>query len=135
MHTIDLHIMSDTPLNTENTHTYLLGAGLVLEKNHLSMLSRGRVWHTASRIVCAWMCVQALPRAMAGLLVPSSTGVDAYPLVLCTGLDEAVSNLRSLELTAHDVGLASIEAQCVHINPCTQQSQQDNDFHAVPVNT
>lgn len=79
--------------------------------------------------------MQALPRAMAGLLAPSSTGVDAYPLVLCTGLDEAVSNLRSLELTAHDVGLASIEAQCVHINPCTQQSQQDNDFHAVPVNT
>lgn len=92
-----------------------------------------RMLNTARMIACAWMCVHALPRTYATLLAPSSTGVNAYPLVMCTGLNEAVTQLRSLELSAHQVGLASIESQCVHINPCTQQSLQDSGFESVPI--
>lgn len=91
--------------------------------------------HTAKMIVCAWLCVHALPRARGILLAPSSTGSDAYPLVLCTGLDSTVSTLRELELSAHEVGLPVLESQCVYVNPCTQQSFQHDTFEHVPINT
>jgi hypothetical protein len=41
-------------------------------------------------------------------------------LVLCTGLDTAVSNLRQQPLSAHAVGAEWLEADCVAINPCEQ---------------
>lgn len=92
-------------------------------------------FHTAKMIACAWIFVHALPRAKGSLFAPSSQGKDVYPLVLCTELDNAVSLLRELELSAHDVGLAVLESQCVSINPCTQESLQQSTYEQVPIDT
>jgi hypothetical protein len=41
-------------------------------------------------------------------------------LVLCTGLDRAVSNLRHQLLSAHAVGAEWLEEDCVAIDPCQE---------------
>ena len=44
----------------------------------------------------------------------------SLPLVLCAGLDRAVSNLRHQLLSAHAVGAEWLEEDCVAIDPCQE---------------
>lgn len=55
-----------------------------------------------------------------------------YSLVLCSGLDMAIQNLKSIELSDHSIGLNLLETNCVHINPCSQLS---GNLLQVPMDT
>ena len=65
-------------------------------------------------VLCACACAcRALP-----LYADGAQG--ALALVLCAGLDRAVSNLRGQPLGAHAVGAAWLEEDCVAIDPCAE---------------
>ena len=45
---------------------------------------------------------------------------DSYSLVLCTGLDNAIHNLRSKQLSEHNIGAMWLEENCVTIDVCNE---------------
>lgn len=67
-----------------------------------------------------WLCptVFALP-----LYTDSSNHTRA--LVLCSGLELAVSGMRTHEVTEHSIGASWVEQNCVSIDVCTQKSSND----------
>ena len=71
---------------------------------------RVRALRVCALCACACAC-RALP-----LYADGAQG--ALALVLCAGLDRAVSNLRGQPLGAHAVGAGWLEEDCVAIDPC-----------------
>lgn len=57
---------------------------------------------------------------------------STYALVLCSGLDIAINSLKSIKLSDQQIGMNSLEANCVSINPCLQTS---NNMLPVPIDT
>jgi len=73
-----------------------------------------RVW--ALRVCALCACV----RGCRALPLYADGAQSALALVLCAGLDRAVSNLRGQALGAHAVGAAWLEEDCVAIDPCAE---------------
>jgi len=64
---------------------------------------------------CLIQVLQALP-------LYSDAANSSYALVLCAGLDNAISELRGRELSEHQIGALWLEQDCVGIDVCKQQS-------------
>lgn len=69
----------------------------------------------ALSLLCVYMC--GCSRSSA-LPLYANEAQSALALVLCVGLDRAVSNLRAQSLSAHAVGASWLEEDCVMIDPC-----------------
>ena len=58
----------------------------------------------------------------------ASVSNDTYGLVVCRGLDAAVSELRQRELDEHAIGVEWLERDCVSIDPCEQKSSNEDPY-------
>ena len=79
--------------------------------------------HTACLRVLLCTCL------FGGLSASSNT----FSLVLCTGLDNAIAQLRSRDLEEHIMGAAWLEADCVSIDPCAQTSSNSDPIFGQPL--
>ena len=75
----------------------------------------------------AALCVLFLGTA-ASLPVYTTPSNATLALVLCRGLDAAVSELRQRELDEHALGAAWLERDCVSVDPCEQTSSNENPY-------
>lgn len=58
----------------------------------------------------------------------ASVSNATYGLVVCGGLDAAVSELKQRELDEHGIGAAWLERDCVSIDPCEQTSSNEDPY-------
>ena len=69
---------------------------------------------------------QAQVRALLCLFVEPLP--NAVWLVVCRGLDAAVTELRQRELSEHAIGVEWLERDCVSIDPCEQKSSNEDPY-------
>lgn len=89
----------------------------------------------AVALACALFHVLTRPTQSLDLYTNALHANDSpatYALVLCTGLDAAITALRAHSLSEHAVGVSWLENNCVSIDPCTEVNSRGE---AVPRGT
>jgi hypothetical protein len=87
-------------------------------KQHVSMN-----WRMRSALICVLFVKQA-----GALPLYASVSNATYGLVVCRGLDAAVSELRQRELSEHAIGVEWLERDRVSIDPCEQKSSNKDPY-------
>ena len=70
--------------------------------------------------VSALLC--AVLQVAAATSLYADVANSSYALVLCSGLDRAIAELRAHELSEHVIGADWLEQECVSIDVCKQLS-------------
>jgi len=63
----------------------------------------------------------------------ASVSNATYGLVVCRGLDAAVTELKQRELDEHAIGVEWLERDCVSIDPCAQTSSNADAYFGTPL--
>ena len=79
-------------------------------------------------MISSWLGVVLLVRTATCLPVYSTTANATFALVLCRGLDAAVTELHQRELDEHAIGADWLERDCVSIDPCFQKSSNEDQY-------
>jgi hypothetical protein len=90
-------------------------------KNKEKKNRRVCVWRVFTRVAASRMLFSLV---WAATLLGSACALNAFPLVLCTGLNVSQAHLRALEVSAHVFPNALLEVECVHVDACAALNER-----------